>query len=433
MAKPVGAACNLACSYCFYLREHRLLAATEGGRMAPEVLAEFIRQYIEAQPTAEVDFAWQGGEPTLAGLEFFQEVVRLQRRFADGKRIRNALQTNGTLLDDEWCAFLAEHDFLVGLSIDGPRKLHDVFRFDRRGSPSHAEAVRAAGLLIEHGVRFNTLSCVNSQTSEHPLEIYRFLKELGSRHLQFIPIVERSDSGATGGAGIPLSPPPEPGVDDASRITPWSVRPEAFGEFMIEIFEEWIGQDVGEVSVQLFDIALAAWLGQPSPVCVHAEECGDALVIESDGSVYACDHYVYPAYLLGNIATSSLDELLGSDPQRAFGAAKADTLTALCRSCRYLFACRGDCPKHRFASTPEGEQGLSYLCPAYLRFFDHVEPYMATMVQLLRAGRPITDIMEILAVHDRQSAMESAGRNDPCPCGSGRKFKHCCGRPRDAG
>jgi len=429
-AKPVGAACNLACGYCFYLSGHRGSPRPEHGRMAPEVLSAYIRSYIHSNPVSEIDFAWQGGEPTLAGLDFFREVVRLQRQLAGGKRIRNALQTNGLLLDGQWCEFLAANDFLVGFSIDGPAGLHDAYRVDARDRGSHADAVRAAGLLVEHGVRFNTLSCVTAHSCGRPLEVYRFLKEVGSRHIQFIPIVERAGEGSTGPPGSLLAPPPDPGIADASRITPWSVPPDAFGDFLIIIFEEWVGTDVGTIDVQHFDVALAARLGQPSPVCVHAEECGDAPVIEADGNVYSCDHYAYPDYLLGNVGDSSLDQLVGCETQRAFGAAKRRGLTDCCRRCRHLEACRGGCPKHRFATAPDGETGHNYLCPGYYRFFDHVEPYVQAMAGLVQAGRPAADILEILAVHERQSAMASAGRNDPCPCGSGRKFKRCCGARR---
>jgi len=427
MAKPYGPICNLACRYCFYREKERLFAADQTYRMSDEVLTEFVRQYIASQDTPEIAFAWQGGEPTMMGLEFFQRVVDLQREHADGKRIANSIQTNGILLDEGWCAFFAEHDFLVGLSIDGPAELHDAYRVDRGDGPTHAAVVRAAEALVTHGVRFNTLTSVARRNSEHPLEVYRFLKEIGSEFIQFIPIVERAPDQRAAELGLSLAAPPDPARADDALVTPWSVRPERYGEFLVEIFEEWVGKDVGRVFVQLFDVALGAWTGQPGALCVFAESCGNALIIEHDGGVYACDHYVYPQYLLGNIRESSLEELAHSPSQLEFGTAKSDTLPAYCRECDFRFACHGDCPKHRFATTPDGEPGLSYLCPAYKRFFDHVDPYMRTMAQLLAAGRPAADIVGILDGYERRQKMENAGRNDPCPCGSGKKFKRCCG------
>jgi uncharacterized protein len=427
MAKPTGPTCNLACRYCFYREKEQLYGDGQKYRMSDDVLTEYVRQYIASQDTLEVGFAWQGGEPTMMGLEFFRRAMELQQEYADGKKISNSIQTNGTLLDDAWCEFFAEHEFLVGLSIDGPAELHDAYRVDRGDQPTHAAVVRAAELLIEHGAQFNTLSSVARRNSEHPLQVYRFLKEIGSEFMQFIPIVERLPDQRAAELGLSLAAPPDPAREDDAQVTPWSVRPEQYGEFLVEIFEEWVGRDVGRVFVQLFDVALGAWVGQPGSVCVFAETCGNALIIEHDGAVYACDHYVYPEYLLGNIGESSLDELANRESQLEFGTAKSDTLPSYCRRCEFRFACHGDCPKHRFATTPDGEPGLSFLCPAYKRFFDHVDPYMRTMAQLLAAGRPAADIVGILDEHERRQKMETTGRNDPCPCGSGRKFKRCCG------
>jgi uncharacterized protein len=395
--------------------------------MSDEVLVEYVRQYIASQDTPEVVFVWQGGEPTLMGVDFFRRAIELQRQYADGKKINNSIQTNGTLLDDEWCSFFAEHDFLVGLSIDGPAELHDPWRVDRGGRPTHAAVVRAAELLITHGAEFNTLTSVHRTNSEHPLEVYRFLREIGSEFMQFIPIVERAGDTRAAELGLGLAAPPSRDGSPDAGVTEWSVRPEVFGEFLVEIFEQWVGRDVGTVFVQLFDVALEAWVGGPGTLCVFASSCGDALILEHDGAVYACDHYVYPEYRRGNIGERPLVELAGGDDQRAFGDAKSATLTSFCRSCDFLFACNGDCPKHRFAATLGGEPGLSYLCPAYKRFFDHVDPYMRTMAQLLGAGRPAADILDILESYERSRAYETAGRNDPCPCGSGKKFKRCCG------
>jgi uncharacterized protein len=427
MAKPSGPICNLACRYCFYREKEQLFAAGQKYRMSDEVLAEYVSQYIASQDTPEITFAWQGGEPTMMGLEFFRRVVELQREHADGKRIANSIQTNGTLLDDSWCAFFAEHDVLVGLSIDGPAELHDAYRVDRGDRPTHAAVLRAAELLLTHGVQVNTLTSVTRRNSEHPLEVYRFLKGIGSGFMQFIPIVERAPDRRAEELGLSLAAPPDPARADGAVMTSWSVRPEQYGEFLVEIFEEWVGTDVGRVFVQLFDVALGAWAGQGGALCGFAENCGNALVIEHDGGVYACDHYVYPEYHRGNIQESSLEDLANSTSQLEFGTAKSDTLTAYCGQCDFRFACNGDCPKHRFASAPDGEPGLSYLCPSYKRFFDHVDPYMRTMAQLLAAGRPPADIVGILEEHERRQKMETAGRNDPCPCGSGKKFKRCCG------
>jgi uncharacterized protein len=429
MAKPTGPICNLACRYCFYREKEQLYAAGQEYRMSDEVLAEYARQYIASQDTPEVTFAWQGGEPTMMGIEFFRRVVQLQQEYADGKQIANSIQTNGTLLDDAWCTFFAEHSFLVGLSIDGPADLHDAYRVDRGDRPTHAAVVRAAELLVEHGAQFNTLTSVARRNSERPLQVYRFLEQIGSEFMQFIPIVERVADQRAAELGLSLAVPPDPAREDDAKVTPWSVRPEQYGEFLVEIFEEWVGRDVGRVFVQLFDVALGAWVGRPGSICVFAENCGNALIIEHDGGVYACDHYVYPEHLLGNIAQSSLEELANSSGQLEFGAAKSDTLPSYCRHCEFLLACHGDCPKHRFVTTPDGEQGLSYLCSAYKRFFDHIDPYMRTMAQLLAAGRPAADIVGILDSHERQQRMLTAGRNDPCPCGSGKKLKRCCGAP----
>jgi uncharacterized protein len=428
MAKPSGPICNLACRYCFYREKEQLYASGQKYRMSDEVLTEYVRQYIASQDTPEINFSWQGGEPTMMGLAFFRRALQLQQEYADGKRISNSIQTNGIMLDDEWCAFFAEHLFLVGLSIDGPAELHDVYRVGRGDLPTHAAVVRAAELLVKHGAQFNTLTSVARRNSEHPLAVYRFLEDIGSEFMQFIPIVERVPDRRAAELGLSLSAPPDTAREADARVTQWSVRPDVFGEFLVEIFEEWVARGVGRVFVQLFDVALEAWVGSPSSLCVFAEDCGHALVMEHDGGVYACDHYVYPEYHRGNIADSSLEELANSVDQHEFGTAKSKNLPSCCRRCEVRFACNGDCPKHRFTTAPDGEPGLSYLCPAYKRFFDHVDPYMRTMAQLLAAGRPAADIVGIRDEYERQQKMKTAGRNDPCPCGSGKKFKRCCGR-----
>jgi uncharacterized protein len=436
MTKPVGPICNLDCKYCFYLEKEKLYPGKSNWRMPDEVLETYVRQYIEAQNVPEVTFAWQGGEPTLMGLDFFRRVVELQWQYAGGKKIANTIQTNGTLLDDAWCEFLKVSGFLVGLSIDGPRKYHDLYRVDKEGEPTFDRAVAGMRLLKKHGVDFNTLCVVSRANSAAPLDIYRFLKTEGSGYIQFIPLVER-----VGGGDLPLAEPPIlveagrvrlPVVSDSasthgSAVTPWSVEPLAYGNFLCAIFDEWVRRDVGRVFVQLFDVHLGIWMGYPSTLCVFGETCGDALAMEHNGDLYSCDHYVYPQYKLGNVATDSLDDLVASPQQRKFGTDKRDTLPKYCRECDVRFACNGECPKHRFLTTPDGEPGLNYLCAGYKRFFRHIDPYMRAMAGLIESNRPPAEIMKIVAEGERKQTSGPVGRNDLCPCGSGKKYKKCCG------
>jgi uncharacterized protein len=429
MVKPFGPICNLECSYCYYLEKESLYPEGTDFRMPPDVLEAFVRQYIESQDTPEVTFAWQGGEPTLLGLGFFREVVRLQETFADGKKISNAIQTNGTVLDDDWCEFFTAHRFLVGLSIDGPRELHDAYRVDKGGKPSFHKVMRGLDFLQKHGTEYNTLTVVNRANSERPLEVYRFLKEIGSRFFQFIPLVEREADAPAREQGLSLSGPPVAGSDPLTTsppVTRWSVEARQYGAFLVQIFDEWVRHDVGQVFVQLFDTTLAGWMGAEPPLCVFAETCGDALVLEHNGDLYSCDHYVYPEYLLGNILDTPMEELVGTPEQVRFGEAKRDDLPRYCLECPVRFVCNGECPKHRISSTPDGDPGLNYLCPAYKRFFTHVTPAMEIMAELLRRRRPPAEIMGMMALQDEAAARETAGRNDPCPCGSGKKFKNCC-------
>ncbi len=376
MAKPIGPVCNLNCSYCYYLEKRRLYPGTRNFRMTDRVLDAYVRQSIEAHDTGNVNFAWQGGEPTLMGLDFFRRAVALQRRYrSPGKRVTNALQTNGVLLDDAWCAFLRENDFLVGLSIDGPRRLHDRHRLDKRGKPTFDRVMTALGLLRKHGVEFNTLTVVSRDNARRPGEVYRFLKDQGSRFMQFIPLVERDGDG------------------NCAAATASSVTPAAYGDFLSAIFDQWVGTDVGRVYVQPFDVALGLWAGLPSELCIFAETCGKCLALEHNGDLYACDHYVYPRYRLGNILERPMAALARSRRQVGFGRDKRRKLPRYCRDCAFLFACNGGCPKHRFAQTPDGEPGLNYLCAGYKRFFAHIDPQMRTMAALLRAGRPPAMIM----------------------------------------
>jgi uncharacterized protein len=396
LTKPIGPICNLDCRYCFYLEKEKLYPGEHPWRMSDAALEEYIRQYIQDQAVTEVHFAWQGGEPTLLGVPFFRKAVELQRKHAGGKKISNALQTNGTLLDDEWCDFLAAHKFLVGLSIDGPRKLHDRYRVDKRENSTFDAVLRGLELLRKHQVDFNTLTVVNRANSQQPLEVYRFLKGIGSEFLQFIPLVERQASAQAKTLGFDFAEPPEPGNPNAqpSLVTEWSVEAEQYGNFLCAIFDEWVRKDVGRVFVQLFDVALGNWMGLGSSLCVFAEKCGAALAIEHNGDLYSCDHYVYPQYHLGNILNQSLGGMVRSDRQTKFGNDKFDSLPQYCRKCEVRFTCNGECPKHRFIKTPDGEDGLNYLCPAYKQFFNHIDPAMRTMARLLRNGHAAADIMK---------------------------------------
>ena len=430
MAKPIGPICNIDCKYCFYLEKEKLYPDTRKWRMSDDVLEEYVRQYIEQQDVPEINFAWQGGEPTLLGVDYFRKIVSLQKQYANGKTIHNAFQTNGTLLNDEWGEFLSASNFLVGLSIDGPRELHDRYRVDKKNQGTFDSVMNGLGFLKKHRVEFNTLTVVNRVNSQRPLEVYEFLRQIGSGFIQFIPLVERAASSGplavlNSVPGLDFAEPPEPGmtVDPHSPVTPWSVESATYGQFLVSIFDQWVRRDVGRTFVQIFDVALGIWAGAGSSSCVFAEKCGRALAMEHNGDVYSCDHYVYPKYKLGNVMNTSLAALVDGAKQQQFGRDKSDTLPAYCRSCEVRFACQGECPKHRFINTPDGEAGLNYLCGAYKRFFKHVDPSMRTMVGLLNAGRAPAEIMRLAAGPGHVPA-----RNEPCSCGSGRKFKHCCAR-----
>jgi len=392
MTKPIGPICNLDCKYCFYLEKEKLYPGTKKWEMSGEVLERYVKEYIAAQPGDEVHFAWQGGEPTLLGLEFFRRVVELQRKFAGGKTIANALQTNGVLLDEEWGEFLAEHGFLVGVSIDGPRELHDCYRVDKGQAPTFDRVMRGVATLKQHKVEFNTLTVVHRRNSEQPLEVYRFLKEIGSGFIQFIPIVERKAADSGGNELVLI----KPSFESAAEVTEWSVEPDAYGRFLSRIFDEWVKKDVGRVFVQLFDVALESWMGMEASLCVFRRTCGSALAMEHTGDLYSCDHYVYPENRLGNIMETALEKLIDLPEQKTFGQAKLESLPKMCRSCEVRFACNGECPKHRFLTTPEGEPGLNYLCAGYKHFFKHIGPYMEFMAGELREGRAPANIMRFL-------------------------------------
>jgi uncharacterized protein len=376
MLKPRGAVCNLDCAYCFYLRKEQLYPGASF-LMSDAVLESFTRQMISVQQVPEVTFAWQGGEPTLMGLEFFKEAVLLQQKYVKpGMRIINALQTNATLLDDAWCTFLHDNHFLVGVSLDGPCELHDAYRVDKGGRPTFERVMAGVALLKQHRVDFNILACVNNLTAQRPLEVYRFFRdEVGARFIQFIPVVERAES-----AGEVIS----------SR----SVSGLAYGKFLIDIFEEWVRQDVGKVYVQLFDASLAAWAGYPPGLCILQPTCGLALAMEHNGDVYSCDHFVDRPYFLGNILQMPLVEIVTSSQQVAFGKSKRRSLPGYCRDCPVRFVCNGACPKDRLLDTPRGEPGLNYLCQGYRAFFTHVDRPMRQMAALLQDRRAPAEIMQ---------------------------------------
>jgi len=395
MTKPIGPLCNLDCKYCFYLEKEKLFPVNENFKMTDDVLENYVRQYIEQQDAPEINFAWQGGEPTLLGVDFFRKVVALQKKYANGKRIQNALQTNGTLLDDEWCAFLAENQFLIGLSLDGPVKLHDTYRVDKKGGATYEQVLRGLRMLKKHAVEFNTLTVVSRANGQRPLEVYRFLRDIGSGFIQFIPLVERLADSEAKKLGLNLAAPPRVDEGDEARlpVTEWSVQPRQYGDFLCTIFDEWVKRDVGRTFVQLFDVTLGNTMGAGGGLCVFSETCGKAMALEHNGDVYSCDHYVYPQYKLGNVLNQTLGQMATSEFQQNFGRAKVETLPRYCRECEVRHLCHGECPKHRFIRTPEGEPGLNYLCRAYKQFFNHSAPAMRRMAELLRAGRPAADIM----------------------------------------
>lgn len=424
MTKPVGPICNLGCKYCFYLEKENLYPAKSTWAMPEEVLETYIRQYIEGQSAPVVGFAWQGGEPTLLRVEYFRRIVELQNKYANGKRVENAFQTNGILLDDQWGEFLAQHNFLVGLSIDGPRDLHDCYRVDNGGQPTFDRVLRGLGYLKKHGVEFNTLTVVHRKNSRHPLAVYRFLKEIGSGFIQFIPIVERIAEKPDSNGLVLIGP----NAAQRAAVSSWSVESVQYGKFLCAVFDEWVRNDVGRYFVQLFDVALESWVGMDQSLCVFRETCGAALALEHNGDLYSCDHYVYPENKLGNILERPLESLVRSPRQKQFGLDKRDTLPRYCRECDVRFACNGECPKHRFIRAPDGEEGLNYLCAGYKMFFKHIDPYMKFMAAELRDRRPPANVMQWTRLRNVQrSSRQTVGRNGPCPCGSGKKLKKCCG------
>ena len=456
MAKPTGPICNLDCSYCFYLEKEALFPERQRFLMSEEVLRTYVEQNIRTEPGPEVLFTWQGGEPMLRGLDFYRQAVRYQRELAGGKTIRNALQTNGVLLDDEWCAFLSDAGFMVGISLDGPKEIHDAARVDKRGRPTFDAVMKGIALLKKYNIELNVLVTVTDQVSKHPLEVYQFLRRNGLRHVQFNPVVERLPGTEDAAAGLTFAQPgkaasrelaradkaaglafaqpgkvasresaqadkaaglafaqpgkaagrtsarpgkraggefEQPRTSPGSMVSEHSVAPAAYGEFLIAIFEEWVRHDVGTMFVMNFEWALASFMRLPATICLFAQDCGKALIVEHNGDVYSCDHFMYPQYRLGNLESDGLAQLANSQQQQIFGRSKSADLPEYCRRCEVRFACHGECPKNRFMTTPDGQPGLNYLCPSYKRYFTHIAKYMNAMAKLISHGQPAALIM----------------------------------------
>jgi uncharacterized protein len=406
--KPAGAACNLGCRYCYYLEKEDLYPQGKPPRMPDDVLEQYIAQHIAASPGPVITFSWHGGEPTVVGLDYFRKIVAMQRELQPaGRRIANGLQTNGVLLDEEWGGFLAAEGFTVGLSLDGPQELHDLYRVTRGQEPTHERALRGYELLRRHRVPCDVLCVVHAQNAEHPTRVYRFFKQIGARYLGFLPLVERR--------------PDAPG-----GVSERTVSGEALGRFLCTIFDEWRRWDVGRVRVQMFEEAARTAFGHEPGLCVFRSTCGDVPVVEHNGDFFSCDHFVDPEHRLGNIQETPLGELLESPAQRAFGQAKAETLPRQCLACEVRAMCHGGCPKDRFLRTTDGEEGLSYLCAGYRQFFNHCRPFVAELARL-EHGRAVE------RPADPPPTRPRVGRNDPCPCGSGRKYKRCCAGKESGG
>ena len=389
MVKPVGSACNLRCDYCYYLEKQHLYANEGRQMLSDELLERFIREYIESQTTPEVLFTWHGGEPLVRPLAFYEKVVRLQQRYARGRRIANSLQTNGTLINDDWARFFHDQGWLIGVSLDGPEAYHDAFRRTRGGGPSFRNVIRGIDILNRHAVEWNALAVANRLNGDHPLSFYRFFKNIGCRYIQVTPVVERL---AHHDDGRQLA-----SLVDEGQLAPFSIRPKQWGNFLCTIFDEWVRHDVSMFFINIFDATLANWVGVAPGLCTMAKHCGHAGVMEHNGDVYSCDHFVFPEYKLGNIHEQSLVAMMYSERQRRFGRAKADSLPTQCRECQWLNACHGECPRNRFIRTANGEPGLNYLCEGYRQYFSHVAPYMDVMKRLLGEKRPPAEIMDMLA------------------------------------
>ena len=387
MVKPIGSACNLDCHYCYY-RDKSEIYGNAMPRMSEELLETYIRQYILGASQQTITFCWHGGEPLMAGLPFFRKAMELQRKYAGDKVIENTLQTNGILVNDDWCAFFKDNDFLVGLSLDGPEDIHDAFRHDCGGAPTFARVMKALELMNRTGVDFNILSTVNARSEGRGAEVYKFLRSL-NRYMQFLPVVEYVHQ-RPGKRPLIVSPDEEDAVE-----APWSVSAKGYGQFMCDVFDEWVKYDVGNWFVQLFDVTLANWCGVQPPLCAFGEVCGDGMVVEHNGDVYSCDHFVYPEYRLGNIMTGELADMYRSEDQQSFGRDKRDALPLECKRCNYYFLCHGECPKHRFGYAKNGEPYMNVLCEGYKMFFRHTDPYMRYMKMLIEKGQPASGVMDM--------------------------------------
>lgn len=390
MLKPAGAHCNLACKYCYYLEKNKLYPTAQRHLMSDEILEQFTREYIEAQTMSQVLFTWHGGEPLLRSIDFYRKALSLQQKYAGGRRIDNVIQTNGTLLTDEWCEFFAQNHWLVGISIDGPQPYHDHYRLTAAGKPSWQKVMQGIKLLKKHGVEWNAMAVVNAYNVNHPLEFYRFFKENGCQFLQFTPIVERQTRHEDGRTLASLADKNEIPLSEAS------VAPEQWGYFLCAIFDEWVRKDVGKIFVEIFDCTLANWMGVSPGICAYSKECGHAGVMEHNGDVYSCDHFVFPEYKLGNIRDHSLIDMLYGEQQQEFSRLKHSSLPRQCKECDMEFACHGECPKNRFMKDKYGDSGLNYLCPGYYHYYQHVAPYMDYMKQELMAQRPPSNIMKVV-------------------------------------
>ena len=390
MLKPAGAHCNLACKYCYYLEKNKLYPTAQRHLMSDEMLEQFTREYIEAQTMSQVLFTWHGGEPLLRSIDFYRKALSLQQKYAGGRRIDNVIQTNGTLLTDEWCEFFAQNHWLVGISIDGPQPDHDHYRLTAAGKPSWKKVMQSIKLLKKHGVEWNAMAVVNAYNANHPLEFYRFFKENGCQFLQFTPIVERLTRHEDGRTLASLADKNEISLSEAS------VAPEQWGYFLCAIFDEWVRKDVGKIFVEIFDCTLANWMGISPGICAYSKECGHAGVMEHNGDVYSCDHFVFPEYKLGNIRDHSLIDMLYGEQQQEFSRLKHSSLPRQCKECDMEFACHGECPKNRFMKDQYGDSGLNYLCPGYYHYYQHVAPYMDYMKQELMSQRPPSNIMKVV-------------------------------------
>ena len=389
MLKPVGAVCNLACEYCYYLEKGKLYPEVKNHVMSEALLEKFIKEYLECQTMQQVLFTWHGGETLMRPISFYKKALELQKKYAGGRQIDNCIQTNGTLLNDDWCKFFKDNNFLVGVSIDGPQKFHDAYRRNKQGLPSFYKVMKGIERMKKFGVEYNAMAVVNDYNVDYPIEFYQFFKDIECRYIQFTPIVERL---ATHQDGTCLTSPVE--NENDIKLAPFSVNADKWGDFLCTVFDEWLKEDVGQYFVQIFDTTLANWVGEQPGVCSLARTCGHAGVMEFNGDVYACDHFVFPEYKLGNIYHQTITEMMYSEKQLKFGADKYDKLPKQCKDCEFLFACYGECPKNRFIQTVDGEPGLNYLCRGYKKFFEHVAPYMDFMKKELLAQRPPANVME---------------------------------------